>query len=100
MWQASPSTLPSPFTNLEAVAWPVPAAAPGPAWAVGKRADSGLPVILRSDDAGTSWIDQALPAGAPLSGNGLESVWFVDGLHGWAVGAHGLVLHTVTGGRP
>ncbi len=99
-WQASPSALPSPFTNLEAVAWPTPAVAPGPAWAVGKRADTAIPVVLRTDDGGTSWISQPLPGSAPLSNNGLESVWFVDSQHGWAVGSRGLVLHTVTGGQP
>jgi len=99
-WQASPSILPSPFTNLEAVAWPVPAVSPGSAWAVGKRSDKAIPVVLWTTDGGTSWTDQPLPGAAPLSGNGLTSVSFVDQQHGWAVGTHGLVLHTVTGGRP
>jgi len=56
--------------------------------------------VLRTDDGGTSWTDQVLPAAAPLSGNGLASVVFLDARRGWAVGEHGLVLHTVTGGRP
>lgn len=99
-WQASPSVLPSPFTNLQSVAWPAQALLPGSAWAVGKRADSAIPVALWTSDGGTSWIDQPLPGSAPLSGNGLTSVFFVDDQHGWAVGTHGLVLHTVTGGRP
>jgi photosystem II stability/assembly factor-like uncharacterized protein len=99
-WQASPSALPSPFTNLEAVAWPTPVFAPGSAWAVGKRADTAIPVVLWTNDGGTTWLNQALPGTAPLSGNGLESVVFVDQVHGWAVGSHGLVLHTVTGGQP
>jgi photosystem II stability/assembly factor-like uncharacterized protein len=34
-----------------------------------------------------------------LSGNSLEDVFFLDDLHGWAVGTQGLILHTATGGR-
>jgi photosystem II stability/assembly factor-like uncharacterized protein len=93
LWQIAPAA--TPFTNFSDLAWPVP----GSAWAVGKRPDLALPVVLYTDDGGTTWTDQALPGSAPLSGNGLNDVFFLDALHGWAVGNQGLVLHTVTGGR-
>jgi len=96
-WQLTPPTV--PFANFTAVAWSDSSALPGSAWAVGKRPDSSLPVAMYSDDGGNSWTDQFLPGTAPLSGNSLEDVFFLDDLHGWAVGTQGLILHTATGGR-
>ena len=58
-----------------------------------------MPVVLSSADGGQSWTEQALPNDAPLLGNGIEDVFFLDDRRGWAVGASGLVLHTATGGR-
>ena len=96
-WQLTAPTI--PFANFTAVAWSDSSALPGSAWAVGKRPDSSLPVAMYSNDGGNSWTDQALPGPAPLSGNSLEDVFFLDDLRGWAVGTQGLILHTATGGR-
>jgi photosystem II stability/assembly factor-like uncharacterized protein len=94
------ATPPTPFSNLAAIAWPSFAApAPAPAWAVGKSVEGAIPVVFRSDDQGETWVAQDLPSGAPLLGNGLNDVFFLDERRGWAVGTQGLVLHTVTGGR-
>ena len=51
--------------------------------------------ILRSDDGGVSWQPQ-------LSNSTfrLEDVFFTDAQRGWAVGANGTIVHTVTGGLP
>jgi photosystem II stability/assembly factor-like uncharacterized protein len=97
LWALAPP--PTPFSNLTAVAWPVSAPAPGPAWAVGKSVAGAVPVVFVSDDAGLTWTPQDLPSDAPLLGNGLEDVFFLDERRGWAVGSQGLVLHTATGGR-
>jgi photosystem II stability/assembly factor-like uncharacterized protein len=96
-WVLSPP--PVPFTNFTAVFWSDSSAVPGNAWAVGKRTDTSLPVILWSIDGGDTWTNQDLPSSAPLSGNGLEDIFFLDDVHGFAVGGQGLVLHTATGGR-
>ena len=96
-WQLTAPTV--PFVNFTSVAWSDSSAVPGSAWAVGKRPDSSLPVALYSSDGGDSWTDQVLPGTAPLSGNSLEDVFFLDDLRGWAVGTQGLILHTATGGR-
>jgi photosystem II stability/assembly factor-like uncharacterized protein len=97
VWQLAPP--PTPFTNLTAVSWSPAGALPGSAWAVGKRPDTAVPVILYTADGAQSWTDQVLPSGAPLSGSGLEDVFFLDDNRGWAVGDQGLILHTATGGR-
>jgi photosystem II stability/assembly factor-like uncharacterized protein len=97
-WQLAAA--PTPFSNLFCLAGPgTPGVLPGTLWAGGKRTDQAQPVILRTDDDGMSWTAQALPAGAPLTGNSIEDVYFSDGARGWAVGTQGLVLHTVNGGQ-
>lgn len=96
-WALAPA--PNPFVNLAAVAWSDASLLPGSAWAVGRRSDLAQPVVLFSLDAGQSWTAQLLPASAPLAGNQLEDVFFLDDQRGWAVGTQGLVLHTATGGR-
>ncbi|MEO6462000.1 MAG: YCF48-related protein, partial [Candidatus Eisenbacteria bacterium] len=96
LWALAPP--PAPFSNLTAVAWPGTTPLPAPAWAVGKWIAGGLPVVFRSIDGGLSWTAQDLPADAPLLGNGLNDVYFLDDRRGWAVGTQGLVLHTATGG--
>ena len=55
--------------------------------------------MFYSDDGGGTWTPQFLPGSAPLTGNALEDVYFLDDNHGWAVGGQGLILHTATGGR-
>jgi len=90
---------PAPFTNFTSVAWSLTSAPPGAAWAGGKVDAGGLPVILFSDDGGRTWSEQFLPSDAPLTGNGIEDLYFLDDNRGWAVGTGGLILHTATGGR-
>jgi photosystem II stability/assembly factor-like uncharacterized protein len=99
LWDLAGS--PTPFTNFTSVAWPVNpfTTLPGSAWAAGKRTDGSVPVVLFSEDGGQTWTEQLLPSDAPLAGNGIEDVFFVDDRRGWAVGTTGLVLHTATGGR-
>jgi photosystem II stability/assembly factor-like uncharacterized protein len=98
LWQLLP--LPAPLTNFTAVSWSPQSPAPGNAWAVGKQTSGpALAIVFHSDDGGATWTPQNLPNTAPLSGNGLEDVFFLDDNHGWAVGAQGLILHTATGGR-
>jgi photosystem II stability/assembly factor-like uncharacterized protein len=57
-------------------------------WAVG-----GAGRILRTLDAGTTWLGQA--SGTSFA---LNDVWFTSDLEGWAVGAGGTVLHTTNAG--
>jgi photosystem II stability/assembly factor-like uncharacterized protein len=90
---------PVPFTNFTAVSWPSTSFAASPAWAVGKTTAGVVPAVFRSDDDGLTWLEQDLPSDAPLLGNGLNDVFFLDDRRGWAVGTQGLVLHTATGGR-
>jgi photosystem II stability/assembly factor-like uncharacterized protein len=98
LWALAPG--PTPFSNLAAVSWPSwPGLPVTPAFAAGKRTDLAQPVVLESTDGGQSWQAQDLPSSAPLLGNGIEDVFFLDGRRGWAVGTQGLVLHTATGGR-
>ncbi len=98
LWQLAPP--PAPLTNFTAVSWSPESAAPGSAWAVGKQsAGPAQAIVFYTSDGGNSWTSQALPGAAPLSGNGLEDVFFLDDRRGWAVGAQGLILHTATGGR-
>jgi len=49
--------------------------------------------ILKTTDGGTNWNNQT-------SGitNRLNAVYFVDDTAGWAVGAGGIILRTITGG--
>jgi photosystem II stability/assembly factor-like uncharacterized protein len=58
-------------------------------WIVGRPGS----VVLHSGDAGNSW--QTIGTGQCLP---LESVWFHDRQHGWAVGALGTILATQDGG--
>ncbi|MDM0059122.1 WD40/YVTN/BNR-like repeat-containing protein [Variovorax fucosicus] len=65
------------------------AAQAGPRWlAVGERG-----VIVRSDDAGQSWVQAATPVSVTLT-----AVRFSDARHGIAVGHAGTVLVTQDGG--
>jgi photosystem II stability/assembly factor-like uncharacterized protein len=50
--------------------------------------------VLRSDDGGVSWQAQASHTGTRLN-----DVFFVDVLHGWAVGEGGTIIHTARGGK-
>lgn len=50
-------------------------------------------VIIVSDDLGRSWHHVGSPVSATLT-----AVEFVDARSGWAVGHHGVVLHTTDGG--
>ncbi len=99
LWNLASAT--TPFTNFTSIAWPVTPVSllPASAWAAGKRSDGSVPVVLNSVDGGQSWSEQSLPNDAPLTGNGIEDLFFLDGQRGWAVGTSGLVLHTATGGR-
>jgi photosystem II stability/assembly factor-like uncharacterized protein len=97
LWSLAPA--PTPFSQLAAVAWPASSLPPGSAWAVGRDAPAGQPVVRWSEDRGQSWTAQDLPSTAPLLGNELDDVFFLDDRRGWAVGTQGLVLHTATGGR-
>lgn len=63
------------------------------AFAAGTRLGSGM--IMRSDDGGQTWGDQAAN-----STFGLSAIWFVDSIRGWAVGKSGQIRHTATGGLP
>lgn len=51
-------------------------------------------VILKTTDAGRSWVPQATG-----TEDVLEDIFFLDGEHGWAVGENGLILHTSDGGE-
>jgi len=98
LWQLLPA--PSPLTNFTAVSWSPQSPLPGSAWAVGKQSSGpALAIVFYSDDGGGTWTPQFLPGSAPLTGNALEDVYFLDDNHGWAVGGQGLILHTATGGR-
>ena len=86
---------PADYTTFWDLAWP----SPGRAYAVGFNS-AGRANVLLSTDGGQSWATQDLPGTAPIAGNSLRSVWFVDDTHGWAVGELGLIVHTATGGAP
>ncbi len=61
-------------------------------YAVGFNA-SGL--VLRTDDGGQTWQTQD-----PSTQFRLNDVYFLDAIHGWAVGNNGTIVHTATGGLP
>jgi len=61
------------------------------AFAVGDIGGAGA--ILRSDDFGASWTPQTARSQYPLN-----DVFFVDRVHGWAVGNNGAIRHTARGG--
>jgi photosystem II stability/assembly factor-like uncharacterized protein len=73
----------APRALLLDLAWAGPRAV-----AVGERG-----IVLYSDDQGRSWTQVQVPASANLT-----AVYFVDGLHGWAVGHDEVVLRTEDGG--
>jgi photosystem II stability/assembly factor-like uncharacterized protein len=60
-------------------------------YAVGTNA--GQAAILRTDDGGITWDAQA-----SHSMQTLHDVYFVDTMHGWAVGELGMIVHTARGG--
>ncbi|HSP89236.1 MAG TPA: YCF48-related protein, partial [Ignavibacteriaceae bacterium] len=55
--------------------------------------------ILKTTDGGNTWVmkDPKLPQGG--NRNGLLSVKFIDGLHGWTVGSYGIIRYTNDGGE-
>jgi photosystem II stability/assembly factor-like uncharacterized protein len=93
VWALAPP--PTDYTVFWDLAWPSPTRAYAVGFNSGGRAN-----VLLSSDGGQSWTTQNLPGTAPIAGNSVRSVWFVDDTHGWAVGELGLVLHTATGGEP
>lgn len=54
---------------------------------------NGAGAVLRSDDGGATWESQVA-----RTGNRLNDVFFIDPLHGWAVGNGGTIVHTARGG--
>ncbi len=60
-------------------------------YAVGSN---GQGLVLKTLSGGAVWSPQV-----SNSGLGLNDVWFVDALRGWAVGATGRILHTSKGGN-
>ncbi len=55
----------------------------------------GSGAVLRTDDGGLSWEPQTANTQFHLN-----SVFFTDALHGWAVGNSGAIIHTARGGKP
>src|SRR6266851_4116203 len=65
-----------------------------------KRGDGDAPMVLRTEDAGTSWQDSSVSfrsLSSKLSPR-LHNASFCNQQVGWAVGA-GLIVHTSDGGR-
>jgi photosystem II stability/assembly factor-like uncharacterized protein len=66
-------------------------------WAVGG------PVILHTENGGRSWQQQSVDSPLwhqhkiGLPSQGLLAVTFVSSMEGWAVGADGVILHTIDG---
>jgi photosystem II stability/assembly factor-like uncharacterized protein len=54
---------------------------------------NGAGLVLRTDDAGLTWQNQA-----SHTSRRLNAVYFVDALRGWAVGDGGVIVHTARGG--
>jgi hypothetical protein len=50
-------------------------------------------IILHSTDGGVSWTEQDYGTAVWY-----DDISFVDSLHGWAVGEHGTIVHTDSGG--
>jgi len=69
---------------------------PSKGWAVGRRYFSPRAFIAATSDGGDTWHEQDV--GNSSSIQQLESVCFVDSLHGWAVGENGTTLATTNGG--
>ena len=55
----------------------------------------GSGAVLRTDDGGLTWESQTANTQFHLN-----SVFFTDPLHGWAVGNSGAIIHTARGGQP
>jgi photosystem II stability/assembly factor-like uncharacterized protein len=55
---------------------------------------NGPGLVLKTVDGGVVWSPQV-----SNSAQGLNDVWFVDALRGWAVGASGRIVHTSKGGN-
>jgi photosystem II stability/assembly factor-like uncharacterized protein len=51
-------------------------------------------ILLHSADAGKTWEQQKTPSGLAI-----ESIYFLDAVHGWAVGWAGTILRTADGGK-
>jgi len=51
-------------------------------------------VLLHSSDGGRTWEQQKTPSGLAI-----ESIYFLDNVHGWAVGWAGTILRTADGGK-
>jgi photosystem II stability/assembly factor-like uncharacterized protein len=51
-------------------------------------------ILLHSSDAGRTWEQQKTPSGLAI-----ESIYFLDAVHGWAVGWAGTILRTADGGK-
>ena len=51
-------------------------------------------IILHSADGGRTWQQQKTPSGLAI-----ESIYFLDAVHGWAVGWAGTILRTADGGK-
>ncbi|MFA6569788.1 MAG: T9SS type A sorting domain-containing protein [Bacteroidota bacterium] len=52
-----------------------------------------IPIIYKTTDAGKNWIiDDSFPK------DSIYCIEFADSLNGWAVGTHGHIWHTTTGG--
>jgi photosystem II stability/assembly factor-like uncharacterized protein len=74
---------------------------PDVAWAFGTRGEGESPVLLRSQDTGTTWADVA--SNLPAEVEGIVDMAFADASTGYLV-AHGLLtprmlFHTVDGGK-
>jgi photosystem II stability/assembly factor-like uncharacterized protein len=93
IWVLQPP--PADIQHFYGLSWPVATRAFG----AGSNL-ANLATVVLSTDGGLTWTAQNMPSGAPLAGNALRAVWFVDANRGWAVGEQGIILHTSTGGAP
>lgn len=58
--------------------------------------NGGVHTVYKTDDGGTTWLDQALAEGP---GQDLLAIHFSDFNHGWIVGKSGTIFHTADGGK-
>jgi photosystem II stability/assembly factor-like uncharacterized protein len=63
------------------------------AWAIGQSLTGAVPLLIVSNDGGSTWHSQRTGA------QSLASVVGIDGNTGWLVGANGSILKTLTGGQ-
>lgn len=63
------------------------------------RGSDSSPVLCHTQDGGDTWTYQNKVSSLPYPAN-MSALHFNDAQHGWAVGTHGTVWHTTTGGRP